>query len=70
LTGMPRETAPAPLPAVMRPTCLPATSEVVTLKAGLTVCPSGMNTDAGTLAPETLLDRGTVRPPGPAGPIR
>src|SRR3712207_7143898 len=31
---------------------------------------SGMNTDAGTLAPETVLARLTVTPPGPAGPVR
>jgi hypothetical protein len=66
----PRDTLPGPLPAVINPTCFATTGEVVTLKAGLTVWPEGMNTDAGTLAPLMLLDNGTVRPAGGAGPVR
>lgn len=70
LIVMPRETEPEPLPAVISPTCLAAAGEVMTLKAGLTVCPAGMKTDAGTLAPVTLLESCTVTPPGAAGPVR
>ena len=61
---MPRETLVAPSVDVMSPTCLTATVEVVTLKAGLTVWPAGMKTDAGTLAPVMSLERVTVTPPG------
>ena len=67
---IPRLTVAAPSVALMVPTCLAATGEVVTLKAGLTAWPAGMNTDAGTDAPVTVLDRLIVTPPGPAGPVR
>ena len=70
LIVMPRETEPKPLPAVISPNCFAATCEVVTLKAGLTDCPAGMNTDACTPAPVTLLESGTLTPPGGAGPVR
>lgn len=66
----PRDTLPGPLPAVINPTCFATTGEVVTVKFGLTDEPAGMNTFTGTLAPLMLLDNGTVRPAGGAGPVR
>src|SRR4051812_6909569 len=70
LTVRPRETL-GPLPAMTRPTCLVATGEVVMLNAGLTVWPAGINTLAGIDTPARLLvESDTVKPPGPAGPVR
>src|SRR5206468_34767 len=70
LMVIPRDTLDAPSVAVINPTCLPPTGFDVTLNAGLTVCPSGMKTLAGTLAPLILLDRLMVKPPAGAGPVR
>lgn len=67
---MPRETEPAPLPAVINPTCFAVTDDVVTLKAGLTVWPAGTKMLEGTLAPVTLLESGTLSPLGGAGPVK
>src|SRR5579885_904322 len=71
LTVNPRLTVVWPSVALTVPTCLVATGEVVTLKFGLTDWPSGMNTDAGTVTPARfVVERLTVMPPGPAGPVR
>src|ERR1044071_8367336 len=48
LTFRLRETVLWPSVAFTVPTCLVTTGEVATLKAGLTVCPAGIKTDAGT----------------------
>src|SRR5205085_7143427 len=64
------DTVIVPFDALIMPVCFAVTGEVVKGNGELTNCPAGTTMLDGTLAPETVLERFTSKPPAGAGASR